>query len=151
MGRRPEVTAGFSLLELIVVLAVLAIGLAVVAPSVSRGTEGLKTRAEVASFAATLRHAREQAINTQRARRVVVDREAHRLSIVGSARDATERDVTETRAFSSRLVVEPLQSPEVVFDARGGASGGDFRLRSGDIVYRVTVDRLTGRVRSVRE
>ena len=60
-------------------------------------------------------------------------------------------EVNETRPLSSRLVVEPLQGSEVIFDIRGGASGGDFRLTSGNIVYRVTVDRLSGRVRSVRE
>ena len=165
MGRRAEVTAGFTLLELIVALAVLALAVAVVTPVIGRGTDGLRARAEVAGFAATLRHAREQAISTQRTRRVVVDLEAHRVSIVtpgrgGGEKDKDkdkdkekdkERDGIETRALPARLVIEPLQASDVIFDARGGASGGDFKLTSGSIVYRVTVDRLTGRVKSIRE
>jgi general secretion pathway protein H len=82
MGRRAEVAAGFTLLELVVALALLAVALAVVTPAIGRGTESLRARAEVAGFAATLRHAREQAITSQRSRRVVIDREAHRVTVI---------------------------------------------------------------------
>ena len=178
MGRSPsKVARGFTLLELIVTLAVLGLAVAVVTPAIGRGTEGLRVRAEVAGFAATLRHAREQAITTQRPYRVAVDGDRHRLTVTtlpspgdpptqrratsrslpgrpaGQPGDpSSEREVTETRTLSPRLLVESLQtSSEVVFDSRGSASGGDFKLTSGDVVYRVTVDRLTGRVRSTRE
>jgi len=73
MGRPSEVARGFTLLELIVTLAVLAIAAAVVTPAIGRGTEALQARAEVAGFAATLRHARERAIKVQRTHLVVVD------------------------------------------------------------------------------
>jgi general secretion pathway protein H len=151
MGRRAEVAAGFTLLELVVALALLAVALAVVTPAIGRGTESLRARAEVAGFAATLRHAREQAITSQRSRRVVIDREAHRVTVITPPDPGQDREIRETRTFSPGLVVEATQAAEVVFDARGGASGADFKLSSGGIVYRVTVDRLTGRVRSVRE
>lgn len=181
MGRPAKVAPGFTLLELIVTLAVLALAVAVVTPAIGRGTDGLRARAEVASFAATLRHAREQAITTQRPYRVAVDSENHRISVTtlpspasmsfsgpasasgsgpaipSSARAASasstarEPEVNETRTLSPRLVVESAQPSAVVFDVRGGASGGDFKLTSGGVVYRVTVDRLSGRVRSVRE
>src|SRR5262249_51536610 len=126
-----------------------------------------------------------QAITTQRSYRVVVDTDAHKISVstlpgqdpipIGQSRPGSQAgprsvtspndssrpndptdvlrktDVNEARAISPRLVVEALQTAEVVFDARGGASGGEFKLTAGDIVYRVTIDRLTGRVRSARE
>jgi general secretion pathway protein H len=157
MGRPAKVAPGFTLLELIVTLAVLAIAVAVVTPAIGRGTDGLRARAEVASFAATLRHAREQAITTQRTYRVAVDSDARRLSVTtlpspgGFPGTPREPEVNETRTLSPRLVVESAQASEVLFDVRGGASGGDFKLTSGGVVYRVTVDRLSGRVRSVRE
>jgi type II secretion system protein H len=161
MGRRQQVARGFTLLELIVTLAVLALAVAVVTPAIGRSTEGLRARAEVATFAAMLRHAREQAISTQRTYRVSVDSEGRRVSIVtlpGSSGPAAtpplaarEHEVNETRTLSPRLHVEPVQVSEVVFDVRGGTSGGDIKLTSGSVVYRVTVDRLTGRVKSARE
>jgi prepilin-type N-terminal cleavage/methylation domain-containing protein len=54
MGRPAEVEKGFTLLELIVTIAVLAVAAAVVAPAVGRGGDALKARAEVAGFAAAL-------------------------------------------------------------------------------------------------
>jgi type II secretion system protein H len=151
MGREPEVTKGFTLLELIVTLAVLALTAAVVTPAIGRGTDSLKARAEVAGFAATLRHAREKAITSQRTHRVVIDPAAHRVSILAAPAAKDDKDVHESRALPPRLTIEPSQVAEVTFDARGLASGGTFKLTSAGIVYHVTIDRLTGRVRSVRE
>ena len=171
MGRRTEVDEGFTLLELIVTLAVLAIAAAVVAPAFGRSTDTLRARAEVAGFAATLRHAREQAISQQRTHRVLVDTKARRVVIerVGesSERPPTKEDrtrtkdeitvpepkseVRQTKTLSPNLTIEAVTASEVIFDARGFASGGDFKVSSAGVAYRVTVDRLTGRVRSVRE
>jgi type II secretion system protein H len=172
--RTREVAQGFTLLELIVTLSVLALAVALVTPAIGRGTDALRARAEVAGFAAVLRHARELAISTQRPHHVVIDLDAHRMAIVAPGpafnpadkrdspdRSATsdtqapvEKEVRETRALSSRLTVESVKGPdlEVTFDARGFATGAsDFRITTAGLVYRVTVDRLTGRVKSVRE
>ena len=162
MGRPAKVARGFTLLELIVILAILGLATAVVTPAIGRGTEALRARAEVASFAATLRHARERAITQQRPHRVTIDAKEHRMSVVAGAAEGApaRRDEREpvageergvTRTFSKQLVVQAVHTSDVVFDPRGVASGGEFKLTSGGIVYRVTVDRLTGRVRSVRE
>jgi general secretion pathway protein H len=145
-GRR---AGGFTLLELIVVLAILAVVVALVTPSIGRGTEAVRMRAEVAGFAAMLRHARERAIVSQRPQAVVVDPINQRISMRAGGPDG---DLRETRVLPDRLVVEATPPPALVvqFDARGGSSGGDFRLSWGNLVYRVTVDALTGRVRSSR-
>jgi general secretion pathway protein H len=151
MGQRSEVAQGFTLLEVIVTLLVLARAAAVVTPAIGRGTEALQARAEVAGFAATLRHARERAITSQRTYHVVIDPGGHRVTIVAPPAAHEEKEIRETRALPARLTVEAPQGAEVTFDARGLASGGNFKLTSGGIVYRVTVDRLTGRVKSTRE
>ena len=152
MGRPSEVARGFTLLELIVTLMVLAIAAAVVTPAIGRGTQALQARAEVAGFAATLRHARERAINVQRTHLVVVDPKEHRVAIVAAPTGGEEKEFRETRTLSPKLTIEPAQgSSEVSFDARGLASAASFKLTSGGIVYRVKVDPLTGRVRSARE
>lgn len=154
MGRRPAVSQsarGFTLLELIVTLAVLAIAAAVVAPAIGRGSDSLKARADVAGFAATLRHAREKAINGQRPHRVEVDTETHRMSIIAPPAAADDKEVRETRTLSTRLTIEASPTPAVTFDPRGISSGAEFKLTSGGIVYLVSVDRLTGRVKSARQ
>ena len=149
MGQRAEVGArGFTLLELLVTLFLIALALGLVAPAISRSTEVVRARAEVAAFSAALRHAREQAITARERRTVVVDAATHRLVI-----RAGDDTVALARTLPRRLTVEAL-SPTglaVRFEPYGTSSGGAFRLTSGGVSYRVSVDALTGRVRNTRE
>jgi prepilin-type N-terminal cleavage/methylation domain-containing protein len=150
MGRqRHEVDGpgGFTLLELIVSLFVIALALGLVIPAVGRGTETLRGRSEVAGFSAMLRHARDQAISTRRPHAVVIDPTARRASIV-----AAPDEVRQTRPWPADLEIRatPPEALTVRFDPNGVSSGGDFRLVTRTVQYRVTVDALTGRVRAER-
>ncbi|MBI1847999.1 MAG: GspH/FimT family protein [Candidatus Rokubacteria bacterium] len=152
MGQRAEVTAarsgpaGFTLIELVVTLLVLALAAAVVAPAVGRSMETIRARAQVAGFAALLRHSREQAVSTHRRYTVVVDPGARSVSVLA------DDEVREVRPLPASLVVEASPPPalSVRFEPQGVSSGGDFRLTSGRIAYRVTIDPLTSRVRTDR-
>jgi prepilin-type N-terminal cleavage/methylation domain-containing protein len=147
--RHHEVDArGFTLLELIVSLFVIALAVALVIPAVGRGTESLRGRTEVAGFSAMLRHARDQAITTGRGHAVVVDPKTHRASIL-----AAPDEVRQSRALPEGLEIQanPPEALTVRFDPNGVSSGGDFRLITRNIRYRVTVDPLTGRVRAERQ
>lgn len=152
MGRGEAISneRGFTLLELIVTLIVVAVAVGLTVPAIGRSTESLRVRAEVAGFSAMLRHARERAIVTRTAQAVVIDPAAHRVSRLAGG---PEGEVRETRPLSERLTVEAEPPPALTvrFEPQGGSSGADFRLSSGGIAYRVTVDALTGRVRSVRQ
>lgn len=147
-GRRSSCARGFTLIEIIVTLFVLAVALALAVPVVGRTTDTIRTRSEVAGFSALLRHAREKAITTRRTQSVVVDPEEHRVTITAGA-DETH----ETRAVSPRLTIEAKSSTglTVRFAPEGTSSGGEFRLASGSTVYRVLIDPITGRVKSQRE
>jgi type II secretion system protein H len=140
---------GFTLLELIVTLIVIALATGVVIPTLARSTEAIRVRAEVAGFSAMLRHARERAIVTRRPQTVVVDPAAHRVSRLAGS----DGEVRETRQLSESFTLEASPPPalSVRFEPQGNSNGGDFRVTSGAIVYRVTVDALTGRVRSSRQ
>jgi type II secretion system protein H len=149
MGKRREVTAaGFTLLELIVALFVIALATALVGPVVGRSAETLRGRADVARFSAMLRWAREQAITTRRAHAFVVDPPGHRATIV-----AAPDEVRQTRMLSADLRIDtnPPEAFRVEFDPSGISTGGDFRLTTGRMRYRVSVDPLTGRVRIERQ
>jgi len=152
MGRGEAISnqRGFTLLELIITLVVIALAVGLTVPAIGRSTESLRVRAEVAGFSAMLRHARERAIVTRTAQAVVIDPAARRVSRLTGG---PEGEVRETRPLSERLTVDadPAPALTVRFEPQGGSSGGDFRLSSGGIVYRVTVDALTGRVRSARQ
>jgi general secretion pathway protein H len=149
MGKRLEVDGrGFTLLELIVVLSVLALAVGIVVPVVGRSTETVRGRADVARFSAMLRHARDQAITTRRGHAVVVDPPGRRATIV-----ADPDEVRQARALSPNLEVEaiPPEALRIGFEPSGASTGGAFRLTTGRTRYRVSVDALTGRVRVERQ
>jgi general secretion pathway protein H len=148
MGEHQQVGApGFTLLELLVTLAVLAVALAVVGPSIGRTTDTIRARAEVARFSALLRHTREQAITSRRAHTLVVDLSAHRVNIVAGD------EVRESRPLPDHLHIEaePPAGLAVRFEPQGTSNGGAFRVISAGVRYQVTVDPLTGRVRIARQ
>ena len=149
MGSRRQVSvAGFTLLELIVTLFVIALAVGLVAPMVGRSADTLRGRADVARFSAMLRHARDQAITTRKNYAFVVDPPGHRATIV-----AAPDEVKQTRTLSADLRIDavPPDALRVSFDPSGVSSGGDFRLTTGRMRFRVSVDQLTGRVRIERQ
>ena len=152
MGRRTALrgSRGFTLLELVITLSIVALAVGLAVPTIARSTDAIRARADVAGFAAMMRHARERAIVTRTSQAVVVDPAARRLSLMSGG---PEGEVRESRTLPERLSIEAEPPPALTvrFEPQGGGSGGDFRLTSGNVVYRVTVDALTGRVRSARE
>jgi prepilin-type N-terminal cleavage/methylation domain-containing protein len=150
MGSRREISAaaGFTLLELIVTLFVIALAVGLVGPMVGRTADTLRGRADVARFSAMLRHAHDQAIATQRGHAFVVDPPGHRATIV-----AVPDEVRQTRTLSADLRIDanPPDALRVTFDPTGVSSGGNFWLTTGRMRFRVSVDQLTGRVRIERQ
>jgi type II secretory pathway pseudopilin PulG len=147
--RRRHVEGGFTLLELIVTLVILMIVVGISVPVVGRSSDAVRSRAEVAGFSAILRHARERAITSRVSHTVVID-PTNRMMMVLAGPDA---DVRETRPLPERLTVDatPPQALTVRFEPQGTSSGADYRVKVGDVVYRVTVDPITGRVKNARQ
>jgi len=138
---------GFSLMELVVVLAVLAFAAAVIAPSVGRTAGSVRTRAEVGAVAAFLRSTREAAATRRQALEVIVDRDAHALVVRRAGRDGAAAALRR-RAVSPRLRIEAgPPPPRVTFFPSGASSGARFAIVArGADSYVIAVDALTGRV-----
>lgn len=147
MGRQPSavLARGFTLLELVVTLLVLALAVAVVGPAVGRSSATIRARAEVARFSALLRQAREQAVATGRTHVVVLDPAGGQLTVLAGGETRT------SRPWPPDFRLEGVGDAVTVrFEPHGVSSGGDFRVTSGGTRYRVRVDPLTGRVRAER-
>jgi general secretion pathway protein H len=140
---------GFTLLELIVTLFVIMLTMGLVVPVIGRSSTAIRARADVAGFSAVLRHARERAITTRKSHAVVIDPAARKMTVFAGG---TDGDVKETRTLSDRLTVQATPPPAltVQFQPEGTSSGAEYRVTAGDIVYRVTVDPVTGRVKNTR-
>ena len=142
---------GFSLMELVVVLAVLAIAAAVVVPAVGRTVDRVRARAEVGAVAAFLRAAREQAVTRQQALEVLIDNDTHALVLRRAGREGDSAVLT-SRAVSPLLRIEAdPPPPRVTFLPHGMSSGARFAVAApGSRAYVIAVDALTGRVSTER-
>jgi len=138
---------GFTLLELAVTLFVLALGVAVAAPSLSRGVDTVRARAETAGIATFLRAARERAITHNRPYEVEVKTEDGVIELHAGQRVLASRRL----ALGVRVLADPPTSRTVTFLPQGLSSGARLRVEGpGSRVYLVTVDALTGRVATRR-
>ena len=121
--------------------------LGVVTPTIGRSLETLRTRAEIAGFAAIFRHARELAVTTRVTYAVVVEPGARRVTVHAGGPDG---EVRETRVLSERLRFDGA-ALTVGFDPVGSSTGGDFRLVGNGGAWHVTIDPVTGRIKVTRE
>ncbi len=140
---------GFTLLELILVLLIMALVAGLALPAVGRGVDAVQLRADVAAFSAFLRYARQQAITRREAQEVSVRPDAHLLTLKATGADSARL----SRRLSPRVTLQ-AESPTgltITFSSRGVSSGGNFRLVGADgRAYSVRVDPLTGRVTNAR-
>ena len=139
-------TRGFTLLELLVVLVLVALVLALVPPMLSKGVPEVELRAAVRSLAAGMSEARSRAIarNTEVAFTVDVEARTFAIGDGGAARAvARELSLSLVTAQSDQLA-ETRGS--IRFFPDGSSTGGRITLSRGESSYDVSVDWLTGRV-----
>ena len=138
---------GFTLIELAVTLFVLALGVAVAAPSLARGLDTVRTRAETAGIATFLRAAREKAITSNRPYEVRVKTEEGVIELRKGETVLASRRI----ALGVRVIADAPTSSAVTFLPQGVSSGARLRVEGpGSRTYLVTVDALTGRVATRR-
>jgi general secretion pathway protein H len=127
--------AGFTLIEILVVLVILGLALSIVAGFVPSGRGTLELAGASDEVAQTLRQARAQAIARQQP---VV------FSLVAAGHGYQVGQVV--RMLPSNLVAS-IAGPAVIrFASDGSSSGGVLRLGEGGRVQWIIVDWLTGRV-----
>ena len=130
MNRRG--TAGFTLIEMIVVLVVLGLALGLVMTHGPARSRRLELDAVARQVAGALRLARSRAIAEERGTAVAFGTGGYQLD--GSAAVAWSADVS------------PTGDRVISFTPDGGSSGGQIVLRGGDRQVAIGVDWLTGRV-----
>jgi hypothetical protein len=111
------------------------------------GTEGLRARTEATRFSALLRHTREQAITARKPHEILVDLETRRVSVKAGRDDPR---VALTFPENVRIQAASPASLAIRFEPYGSSTGGDFVVTSAAVRYVVTVDPITGRVRTER-
>lgn len=136
--------AGFTLLELLVVLAILALVYAVAIPTRPASWRGGDVAGAGRELAQDLRTARATAIAQRREVVVALDPAALNYRIDDTAAALPARDV-ETLGVDLAPGERTLR-----FFPDGSANGATLTLRHGDATATVTVDWLTGRIEVAR-
>jgi general secretion pathway protein H len=128
-------TAGFTLLELLVVVAVIALLMTAVPMAIGSGS-GVQLDAQARRIAAVLREAHARALG-----------EAGEIRLGGE--DLAQLVADDTGSSHDRGLELHASGPrrEIAFFPDGTSSGGTVRLERGRDVVEVSVDWLTGQVR----
>lgn len=153
---------GFSLIELLVVLILLSLSLALVAPSLSKFSRTVELKGAAQKISAILRNSRSEAVNKGKVYQVVFNSQSREVS-VHSIEPTEESNETRESPVPERtyLLPEGIQikgepttssSPSsellpIEFYPNGGSNGGTILLDSPErLGYRIQVHFLTGMV-----
>ncbi len=143
---------GFTLLELMIVVLVMALVLAVSYPSLSRGSTALHLRATSRDILNTFRYAREKSVTEQTGMRVTVDRQQQEITLSdslgeGSRKFALPKDVKIQRVALAGT--EVLDGPLVIrFLPNGSSDSAEVLLRSDTGAFlRIFSDPIRGGAR----
>ena len=141
-----RIQAGFTLVEMLVVLAIIAlcasIGLGLARPP----SQSLQLQADTRKLCGALRLARAQAIakNDEVALRIDAKERHYRTSDLDVVQLSSDTNVTVTFAVSER----GNQTDGVFrFYPTGGSTGGEIELSKGNVASLISVNWLTGEAR----
>ncbi|MAL03222.1 MAG: type II secretion system protein GspH [Arenimonas sp.] len=136
---------GLSLIELLVVVALVAALAGLGAMAMSRALPGRELRDAAREVAAELRFTRAQAIATGRPQSFVIDVQSHAWRSVGDRQGTLPADI-ELLATAARQEQPARGQAAIKFFPEGAATGGRIVLRRGGAAWRVDVAWLTGDV-----
>jgi general secretion pathway protein H len=142
--------AGFTLIELVVVIAVLGLALVLIAGHGPLRSAALEGKGAAADLAGGLREARARAIAANRPVSLIVDTENHRWQVEGRSFNPLPADFAVT-VLTVKGEVRDETVAGIEFEPDGSSTGGRIALARGDRKYDVDVDWLTGNVRLTYE
>ncbi len=135
--------AGFTLIEMLVVLTIVALALAIVVPAVSNSM--VASVHDVArDVQISLRQARAKAINEQQSALFWVDTEQHQYLNHKNKIKSFPEDINMRAKVASREVQD--RKAGIRFFPDGSSTGGSLVVSDAEVAVRVDIDWLTGRV-----
>lgn len=145
-ARRGE--AGFSLLEIMIALAILALSVALVGAAFGRSSIGFRFDATAQELTLNLREAQARALRSGRDVAIVIDVDTRRYRL----QEDTEVQMPEGIALnviSAGEVMASSRRPVISFAPDGGSTGGAITLSLEDRSTTISIDWLTGAVTTV--
>lgn len=138
---------GMSLLEMLLVIALIALVGLVTGGMFARGMAGAQLRNAGKELASQLRLARAEAVARGSAQRFVIEPRARRWEGVGG-RSGTLPESLQVSFEGAAQLQQGAGRGAIEFHPDGGSSGGRIVIQRGDARWRIDVGWLTGEVRS---
>lgn len=143
MKRLPRLEKGFTLVELMFVMVIVAFMLALVGTSISQSISGAEMRTAARKVSAGLRYTRTKAILSKSEQVFLLDTETRRYTAADREPvELPEGMNVELNTARSELTSETAGG--IRFYPDGGSTGGNVRLEANGRVYQVNVAWLTG-------
>ncbi len=137
---------GFTLLELMVVVAIVGIILAVVPIAFSDAVRSAELKAATHEVAAALKRARSHAVAAQRETVLLLDMVNRRYRLGGSRQRRQLPSHIQLTLVTARSELLSARMGSIRFFPDGSTTGGRISLKGDKRTYHVDIDWLTGKV-----
>lgn len=153
---------GFALIELVVVLILIGLSMALVAPAFSRFAKGVELKAAAKKISSILRYSRSEAVQTGKAQQISFDPDlrevriqAKEVNIPGSEMGKREGSTSikkfvlpegiQMKELEIPILQDPPGSHTIEFYPNGGSNGGSLVIYVPEHKgYRIKVHFITG-------
>ena len=139
-------SGGFTLLELIIVLAIGAVIYALILEVPMRGASTADLKAAARTLASGLRQAQITAMATRHDATLTLDLEAREFRVAGDTQPRKLPAGIDLKLYTADSEVTSRRTGGIRFYPDGSSTGGRITVSSGKREYLVDVDWLTGRV-----
>jgi len=145
--------SGFTLLELMLVLVLIALAAALLGPRLSGGGQ-VRLQADLREAAAWLTHARRDAVISGQTRQVTLSQPPSTDTPTPAARSPRQTGHWVSR-YAQIAAVEPKPDTQKTQDGKayvvsffpgGGASGGEFSFSYETFTATLSIDTITGKI-----
>ncbi|MES2934267.1 MAG: GspH/FimT family protein [Pseudomonadota bacterium] len=140
-------SAGFTMLELLVVLVLMILVYAVAVPVISNGMPGTELKGAARQLAAGLRKARSQAVTQKQETVLTLDVEQHRFGLSGDSHQYNLPPKLDISLFTAQSEMLQEKIGRIRFYPDGSSTGGRITVALGERKYMVDIDWLTGQVK----
>ncbi len=140
-------TQGFTLLEILVVFAIISLLLAIVPPLLPGVIASTNVKSAARELAASLKHVRSQAIDRQKETTLILNIEKNNYLINKKSRNLKIPEDASLSLITAKSEQLSEHEGQIRFFPDGSSTGGQIKLAHAKREYLIDVHWLTGRVK----